>query len=316
MSSPIAKPRPWLLFAAFAAVYLLWGSTYLAIKYAIATMPSLLMAGSRFVLAGTIMTLVGRFSADYEKPTARHWRTSFVVGGLLLVGGNGGVVLAERYVPSSLAALLVATEPFWIVILGWLWLRGARPGWQVVLGLLLGFAGVYLLVGEQLFAGAGASHAVLGGVGLVLLAAFSWAAGSIYGLRAGVPRSPVLASGMQMLAGGALLLLLGTATGEWGTVRPGGFGLAAWLGTDARPAGAGRHLRLRQPRGGGAAGLGRAGRKANRRNVGGRGRYRRLGGAHHEPAKAGIAGASAGWPYTCAVANCVFKQGLWDSGRT
>lgn len=230
MSSPATKPRPWLLFAAFAAVYLLWGSTYLAIKYAIATMPPLLMAGSRFVLAGSIMTLAGRLSAGYEKPTARHWRTSFVVGGLLLVGGNGGVVMAERYLPSGLAALLVATEPFWIVILGWLWLRGARPSWQVVLGLLLGFAGVYLLVGEQLFAGAGASPRMLGGVGLVLLAAFSWAAGSIYGLRAGVPRSPVLASGMQMLAGGGLLLGLGTATGEWGAIRPGGFGAAAWLG--------------------------------------------------------------------------------------
>lgn len=229
-ASSIVKPPLWLLIAAFAAVYLLWGSTYLAIKYAIATMPPLLMAGSRFVLAGIIMTVAGRLSADYERPTARHWRTSFVVGGLLLVGGNGGVVMAERYVPSSLAALLVATEPFWIVILGWLWLRGARPSWQVALGLLLGFAGVYLLVGEQLFAGKGASPQLLGGVGLVLLAAFSWAAGSIYGLRAGVPRSPVLASGMQMLAGGALLLGLGTATGEWTTIRPGGFGLGAWLG--------------------------------------------------------------------------------------
>lgn len=228
MSPAISKPRPWLLLAAFAAVYLLWGSTYLAIKYAIATMPPLLMAGTRFVLAGTIMTLVGKFSADYEKPTARHWRTSLVVGGLLLVGGNGMVVLAERALPSSLAALLVASEPFWVVLLGWWWLGQARPSWRVVLGLLLGFGGVYLLVGEQLTAGA--SHAQLGGVGLVLLAAFSWAAGSIYGLRAGGPRSPVLASGMQMLAGGALLLLLGTATGEWGTVRPGGFGLAAWLG--------------------------------------------------------------------------------------
>jgi drug/metabolite transporter (DMT)-like permease len=234
LANPAAQaatvPARWLLLAAFAAVYLLWGSTYLAIKYAIATMPPLLMAGARFLLAGTIMTVVGRLSADYEPPTAAQWRTSFVVGGLLLVGGNGAVVLAERFVPSSLAALLVATEPFWIVILGWLWLHGERPSWKVVLGLVLGFVGVYLLVGKQLFAGAGASTQVLLGVGLVLAAAFSWAAGSIYGLRAPRPRSPVLASGMQMLAGGALLGLLGTATGEWRGLHPGQFGAAAWLG--------------------------------------------------------------------------------------
>ncbi len=221
-------PSRFLLIAAFAAVYLVWGSTYLAIKYAIATMPPLLMAGSRFLLAGSIMLVAGRLSASYEKPTLAQWRTSFIVGGLLLVGGNGLVVLAERHLPSSLAALLIATEPFWIVILGWLWLHGARPSWKVVLGLVLGFVGVYLLVGEQLAAGAG-QHQLLG-AGLVLAAAFSWAAGSIYGLRAPRPRSPVLASGMQMLAGGALLGLLGTATGEWRGLHPGQFGLAAWLG--------------------------------------------------------------------------------------
>jgi drug/metabolite transporter (DMT)-like permease len=158
-----APARTLLLVAAFAAVYIVWGSTYLAIKYAIATMPPLLMAGTRFLLAGGILALAGRASADYERPTLAQCKTSFVVGGLLLVGGNGTVVLAERYIPSSLAALLVATEPFWIVVLGWLWLRGTRPNWQVVLGLLLGFVGVYLLVGEQLFAGAGAGQNQLWG---------------------------------------------------------------------------------------------------------------------------------------------------------
>jgi len=225
------KPaRPILFIAAFAAVYLLWGSTYLAIKYAIVTMPPFLMAGSRFLLAGSILTLAGRASTEYEMPTLAQWKTSFVVGALLLVGGNGMVVLAERYLPSSLAALLIASEPFWVVLLGWWWLRQPRPSGRVVLGLLLGFGGVYLLVGEQLTAGAGASHARLLGVGLVLLAALSWAAGSIYGLRSPVPKSAVLASGTQMLAGGTLLLLLGTATGEWRGLEPSRFGSAAWLG--------------------------------------------------------------------------------------
>jgi drug/metabolite transporter (DMT)-like permease len=104
------------------------------------------MAGSRFLFAGSILFLWARLSKDYERPTLAHWRTSFIVGTLLLLGGNGGVVLAQHYIPSSLAALLVATEPLWIVILSWLWLQGGRPNWKVVLGLLVGFAGVWLLI--------------------------------------------------------------------------------------------------------------------------------------------------------------------------
>ena len=221
-------PSRFLLLAAFAAVYLLWGSTYLAIKYAIGSMPPLLMAGSRFLLAGGILWSVGRFSADYQAPTGPQWRTALVVGALLLVGGNGGVVLAERTLPSGLAALLVAVEPFWVVLLGWWWLGQARPGGRVVLGLLLGFGGVYLLVGPQLRAGGGQGQLL--GAALVLAAAFSWAAGSIYGLRAPAAKSPVLAAGMQMLCGGALLLALGTARGEWRGFELRQVTLAAWLG--------------------------------------------------------------------------------------
>jgi drug/metabolite transporter (DMT)-like permease len=217
-----------LLLLAFAAVYLVWGSTYLAVKYAIATLPPLLMAGARFLLAGLVMSAIGRASADYEPPTGAQWRTSFVVGALLLVGGNGGVVLAERYIPSSLAALLVAVEPFWIVLLGWLWLRQPRPSGKVLLGLLLGFGGVYLLVGEQLGAGSGLRQLL--SAGAVVGAAFCWAAGSIYGLRAPSPRSAVLGAGMQMLAGGTLLLLLGLLIGEGRGLHLGQVSRASWLG--------------------------------------------------------------------------------------
>ena len=230
MPAPALAPRRLLLLAAFAAVYLVWGSTYLAIKYAIATLPPLLMAGGRFVLAGLVMSAIGRASADYEPPTGAQWRTSFVVGALLLVGGNGGVVLAERYIPSSLAALLVAVEPFWIVLLSWLWLRQPRPSGKVLLGLLLGFGGVYLLVSEQLGAGSGAGRTQLLGAVAVVAAAFSWAAGSVVGLRAPTPRSAVMAAGMQMLAGGALLLLLGLLTGEWAELHLGQVSRASWLG--------------------------------------------------------------------------------------
>jgi len=209
-------------------VYVVWGSTYLAIKYAIASLPPLLMAGSRFVVAGGILLLVARRAAGYQAPGWRQWRTALVVGALLLVGGNGLVVLAERTLSSGLAALLVASEPFSVVLLGWWWLRQARPSGRVLLGLLLGFGGVYLLVARQLHAGAAPGQLL--GAGLVLVAAFSWAAGSIYGLRAPAAKSPVLASGMQMLCGGVLLLALGTALGEWRGFEPARVTLASWLG--------------------------------------------------------------------------------------
>ncbi len=204
-----------LLVAAFAAIYIFWGSTYLAIKYAIETLPPFLMAGSRFVTAGSILYIWARLSKDYEKPSFKHWRTSFIVGTLLLLGGNGGVVLAQHYISSSLAALLVATEPFWIVLLSWLWLKGARPNWKVALGLLIGFIGVYLLIGGQGGNSAESGTGQILGAFLVIAGAFSWALGSMYGLRATTPKSSALTAGMQMLSGGLVLTLVGIFKGEW-----------------------------------------------------------------------------------------------------
>jgi drug/metabolite transporter (DMT)-like permease len=199
---------------AFAAVYILWGSTYLAIKYVIETLPPFISTGSRFLLAGATLFIVGRLSKDYEKPTLTQWRSSAVVGTLLFLGGTGGVVIAEHHITSGLAALLVATEPFWVVLLSWLWLKGARPDWRVALGLLVGFVGVYLLMdGGAVQAGSETNR--LFGMILVIAAALCWATGSIYGVRAPASKSPILASGMQMLAGGSALLLAGTLMGEW-----------------------------------------------------------------------------------------------------
>jgi drug/metabolite transporter (DMT)-like permease len=245
-----------ILVAAFAAVYIFWGSTYLAIKYAIETLPPFLMAGSRFLFAGSILFLWARLSKDYERPTLAHWRTSFIVGTLLLLGGNGGVVLAQHYIPSSLAALLVATEPLWIVILSWLWLQGGRPNWKVVLGLLVGFAGVWLLISGR--ASNGIESTGYGqwiGIVAVIIGALSWATGSIYGLRGATPKSSLLAAGMQMISGSVSLLLVGIIRGEWYTFDPSAvssgslFGLAylivfgsligftaySWLLKNARP---------------------------------------------------------------------------------
>lgn len=220
-----------LLIAAFAAVYLVWGSTYLGIKYAIETFPPFIMAGSRFLLAGAVLFLIAMRSADFEMPKPEHWRTSFVVGTLLLLGGNGGVVLAQYYISSSLAALLVATEPFWIVILSWLWLKNGRPDMRVALGLTIGFIGVGLLVTGQTTGGGilnGGFYQWLGTFG-VIAAAFSWAAGSIYGLKAPVPKSSLLTAGMQMISGGAVLLLVSLVKGEWWSFDVAAVSTRSWL---------------------------------------------------------------------------------------
>lgn len=221
-----------LLVAAFAAIYVFWGSTYLAIKFAIQTLPPFLMAGTRFFFAGAVLFIVARFARDYEKPRPEHWRTSLVIGTLLLLGGNGGVVFAQKYISSSLAALLVATEPFWIVLLGWLWLKGARPTLKTALGLAIGFVGVWLLISGQ-YAGGSVSEGFSGqflGTLLVIVAAFSWAAGSIYGLRAPVPKSSLLTAGMQMIAGGAVLLLVSLIRGEAAGFDIRAVSTGSWLG--------------------------------------------------------------------------------------
>ena len=219
-----------LLIAAFAAVYIFWGSTYLAIKYAIETLPPFIMAGSRFLFAGGVLYLLALISKDYERPTWKHWRTSLIVGTLLLLGGNGGVVFAEKYISSSLAALLVATEPFWIVLLSWLWLKGGRPSRPVVIGLVLGFLGVALLVvGQGAENGGPGVYYQVAATVAIILAALSWATGSIYGLRAPVPKSALLTSGMQMLSGGAVLMLASVPKGEWSTFSPAAVSTNSWF---------------------------------------------------------------------------------------
>jgi drug/metabolite transporter (DMT)-like permease len=206
-----------LLIAAFAAVYVIWGSTYLAIKYAIETIPGFLMAGVRFLVAGSILYVWARLSPGYKRPTLNHWRTSVIVGGLLLTIGNGGVVLAEKYIPSSLAALLVATNPFWIVLLSWLFMKSGRPSYRVALGLLIGFAGVSLLIMGQGESSAGGSTTSVTGIVLMGVATLGWAIGSLYGSKAETAKPNILAAGMQMLSGGLILMLMSLVTGEWST---------------------------------------------------------------------------------------------------
>lgn len=214
------------LLGAFAVLYLVWGSTYLAIRFAIETLPPLLMASVRFLVAGALLYAWAR-SRGAPRPTRAQWRAAAIVGGLLFVGGNGAVVVSEQWVPSGLVALVVASVPLWMVVVDWLWGSRARPGLQVTVGLLAGFGGVAFLAGSP-GAGAGGGHE-LAGILLVTLGSLAWAAGSIYARQADLPPRPRLWVGMQMLAGGAFLLPLAVATGELGRLDPAGISMKSVL---------------------------------------------------------------------------------------
>lgn len=202
------------LVAAFAAVYLIWGSTYLAIRLAVEGIPPMLMLGARFGVAGLLMYGFLRVRGA-QRATPEEWRNAAVVGGLLLFLGTGSVAWAEQYIDSGLAALLVTTVPVWMVVLDWL-ANGRRPGIPTMVGIGVGFAGVAILVSPG---GAGAADAVAGdmrlGAGLVVLfGSFMWSLGSVYSKRAKLPANPFVATAVQMTAGGALLTLAGLMTGE------------------------------------------------------------------------------------------------------
>lgn len=207
------KPSRLLVVLCFAAVYILWGSTYLGIRYAIETLPPFLMAGTRFTLAGTILLSWSLLKGQRFVLSASEWQKALVVGALLLLCGNGGVTWAEKYVATSLAALLVSTEPLWVVILNWIVTRG-RPNSIVLLGVLIGLAGVTLLLSDGLSVAKGNSWLSLAGAGVVILAGFAWAAGSVYSNRRPIDASTSMASGMQMASGGVLLLVLALVTGD------------------------------------------------------------------------------------------------------
>ena len=200
------------LTAAFAAVYLVWGSTYLAIRFAVETLPPLLMAGARFVIAGVLLLSWSMAIRKATWPTRSDWRVGLIGGTLLLVGGNGLVVWAERRVPSGITSLLVAVVPVWMVVLDWLRPAGRRPPALVFLGLALGLGGLALLVGSDSLQGHGAVDAT--GAAVLVLASLFWALGSLYTKHAPRVSSGLNGSATQMLAGGGALLLAGTVTGE------------------------------------------------------------------------------------------------------
>lgn len=207
------RPSRILILAAFAALYLIWGSTYLAILFAIETIPPLLMAGTRFLLAGFIMYAIARAQGAPNGSLA-NWRTASIIGACLLLGGNGGVTLAEQYVPSGLASVMVATVPIYIALLAWWSGIAPRPTPIVWLGLAGGFAGVAILLGPALhFSTDESRHPGIGMI-ILLFSSFIWSAGSIYSRKAKSASPPLLLAAQQMICGGALLTLAGLLMGE------------------------------------------------------------------------------------------------------
>jgi drug/metabolite transporter (DMT)-like permease len=227
-----ASVVPWVCLL---IVWVAWGSTYLAIRVGVETMPPLLMAAARNLVAGLIMFPLALRSrragvrAGRPDAPARHWPSraewlGCAIVGVLLLVANGVVGVGEKTVPSGLAALLVATVPLWLLGID-AGLNHARLGLAPMAGLLLGLAGVALLSGL----GGGARGTSVAGVIIILAAAAAWALGTIMAGRVTLPSSPALASGMELLAGGAALLVLAAATGEFSSLRLGQVSARSWL---------------------------------------------------------------------------------------
>src|SRR5205809_3416460 len=206
-------PRKIRIVIAFAALYLIWGSTYLGIRFAIETIPPFLMAGARFLVAGMIMYAIA-WSQGIGQSTWQNWRTSLIIGACLLLGGNGGVTISEKYIDSGLAALIVATVPIYIVVLGWASGMAPRPTPIVWLGLAGGFIGVGILLGPALRLSSNDGRHPAIGMSILLVSSFIWSAGSLYSRTAKHVASPFLTAAQQMLCGGLLLLFAGVVTGE------------------------------------------------------------------------------------------------------
>lgn len=212
MSHPHTQHVPrWQIITAFAAVYIIWGSTYLAIRFAIDTMPPFFMAALRFLMAGALLFTWLRLRG-VALPNRFHWRSGLIIGGLLLFGGNGGVTWAEQTVPSGIAALLVALVPLWVVIIDWLRPGGIRPTGPIIAGLVLGLVGMVLLIGPGNLAGGNAID--FAGTLALITATLCWSTGSVLSRHMPLPESPLMATATEMLGGALLLFIASALTGE------------------------------------------------------------------------------------------------------
>ena len=214
------------LIAAFAAIYIIWGSTYLGIKYAIESIPPFMVGGVRFLIAGTLLYAWARFKSGV-KPTGEQWRQGLLLGVFLLGVGNGCVVWAQQRTPSGITALVVAIVPLMVVLIEWLRPGGKHPGAAALTGVIIGLAGMALLIGPSAFMGASDVQPL---AALVLLfGSLSWSAATVFGKRVSVPPVPPLASAIQLFGGGLSLMIVSAIAGELGRVQPADFSLRAVL---------------------------------------------------------------------------------------
>ena len=209
-SNSNSEAQKWQLLLAFAALYVIWGSTYLAIKIAIETMPPFLMASSRFLIAGLILYAFARLKGA-GRPKASDWKTAAIVGTCLIAGGNGIVTFAERWIDSNMAALIIASSPLFMTLLGWLGGVQRRPGCIGMASLLLGLVGVAILMNGPDTA---SSQSQFVGYMLVIIAVLSWTSGCIYAKRNPVKTDSWLNSSMQMICGSGVCLAAAFCLGE------------------------------------------------------------------------------------------------------
>jgi drug/metabolite transporter (DMT)-like permease len=219
-----ASPR--LIWTALGAVYLIWGTTYLAIRVSNQTLPPLIAAGIRFFIAGTVLyaVTVRRGDVEGDRPTRTNWIAAGLVGAGLVAGGNGLVVLAEVTLPSGIISLIIALVPLWMALVDRVLLR-RRVGWVTTFGLILGFGGAALLIGVAGFD----TGAPLSGMLIGVLASLSWTCGSLYSRNAPLPKRPLVGAGMEMMVGGAILMIAGVLRGELPLIRFENFSAASLL---------------------------------------------------------------------------------------
>lgn len=199
------------IFLAFGAIYLVWGSTYLATRFAVATIPPLIMIGIRSLAAGVILYLISRYRKA-EKVKRENVLPLFTLGALFFLAGHGLLSWAQQYVPSGMAAVLVTAEPLWIFGIEWFFLKDTRVKLKGILGLFLGFAGIVYLI-HSTSAGTAFNHDLLAPV-LIVAGTLSWGGGAVYSRVANVPKSPLLSAGMELIFGGILVLIASFILGE------------------------------------------------------------------------------------------------------
>lgn len=217
------KTKIWI---ALLALYIVWGSTYLAILFAVDTIPPFLQAGLRFLISGLILVIWRRAARD-EMPSLKQWKSLAIIGTLLLLGGNGLVSFAEQRIASGVAALIIGTVPLWLVLIEALRPGGVRPSWRAIIGLIVGFGGIYLLIGPSELTGK-FQFDILGTLTLIT-AAFLWSVGSIYSRSAELPKSALMTTGAEMLAGSIPIFIVSILFGEWKSFSFAQVSVQSWL---------------------------------------------------------------------------------------